>query len=41
MADGKCLNCNADSKERPLVKLEVNDKEECVCVKCLPGLIHG
>lgn len=41
MEEDKCLSCHADSKDRPLVKLVVNDKEERVCVKCLPGLIHG
>jgi len=37
----KCLNCDADSKDRPLVKIEINGEEKRVCVKCLPGLIHG
>jgi len=41
MSEGKCMKCKAGSKDRPLVKIEVDGKEERVCVKCLPALIHG
>jgi hypothetical protein len=36
-----CLHCSTDSKNRPLVVIEINGEEKRVCVKCLPMLIHG
>lgn len=41
MKQDSCIKCEATSKDRPLVKIEVNNEEKKVCVKCLPQLIHG
>lgn len=41
MTDKTCLNCQVSSKDRPLVVVEINNEEKRVCVKCLPGIIHG
>lgn len=37
----KCLNCGATSNDRPLLQLEIKGSNDCVCVRCLPILIHG
>ena len=41
MSTISCFSCQADSKDKPLVMIEVNGEEKRVCVKCLPRLIHG
>lgn len=43
MADDKrsCKVCNKDEEQRILIHAIIDGKDEYVCVKCLPALIHG
>ncbi|HCJ09539.1 MAG TPA: ferredoxin [Clostridiales bacterium] len=36
-----CFNCGADDADRPLLPVRRHGRSEWVCVRCLPGLIHG
>ncbi|MDI6784154.1 MAG: hypothetical protein QME64_08695 [bacterium] len=36
-----CLVCGITSDQRVLLACEHNGKEDWVCVRCLPQLIHG
>ncbi|MFB3895846.1 MAG: hypothetical protein ACE14V_06035 [bacterium] len=37
----QCLVCAASSETRVLLMCENQGKEDWVCVRCLPQLIHG
>ena len=37
----QCLVCGVSSENRVLLACEVEGKENWVCVRCLPQLIHG
>lgn len=39
--DKKCLNCGVDSSQVILIPCMFKEDSLYVCVKCLPGLIHG
>lgn len=36
-----CLVCGVTSDERVLINGEKNGEQVCVCVRCLPAMIHG
>lgn len=36
-----CLNCNVSENEIPLVTLNFAGREEFICSRCLPILIHS
>lgn len=37
----KCFNCGTDEDARPLMPVRWEGASTWVCVRCLPGLIHG
>jgi len=37
----KCSLCGISENDRPLLPLKSKGESEWVCVRCLPGLIHG
>ncbi len=41
MTDAECFNCKNKSTDAPLIKIEKDEKDGWVCVRCLPMLIHG
>lgn len=36
-----CFSCGADDTDRVLLPVRRNGESTWVCVRCLPGLIHG
>ncbi|MHA1166243.1 MAG: ATP-binding protein [Candidatus Hodarchaeales archaeon] len=36
----KC-SCGVSEDERPLLPIKIKGESKWICVKCLPGLIHG
>lgn len=41
MTEVKCFNCGASETDRAYLKCHFKGKEDWVCVRCLPVLIHG
>ena len=37
----KCSLCGVTENDRPLLPMKSKGESEWVCVRCLPGLIHG
>lgn len=37
----KCFMCGNTSKDKVLVKIEKDSKDDYVCTACLPQVIHG
>lgn len=35
-----CFNCGRQETETPLVMLQYQGRQACICPQCLPALIH-
>lgn len=40
-AEHTCSVCGITSNERILISAEKDGEQVCICVRCLPAIIHG
>lgn len=40
-AEHTCSVCGVTSKERILISAEKDGEPVCICVRCMPTIIHG